>query len=283
VPDLFERLRGRPLSPGQRKVAEFLAAHHRDAAFLSAAEVARRSGVSESLVVRFAAALGYEGYPGLTRELQSAVKATRSLPERLQARATALAADTPAADVWRAVADMDHANLSETVADASSSSLEAVLAALLAARTVHVVGLRGPAHLAGLFGLLLDKAGADVRVHTRGDVTLFDGVRHVGAADVLVAFTFARYTRRTLEALRLARTAKATTVVITDSLLAPAVAEADLSLHVAVASASFGHSYTAAVSLMNALVTLWTLRAPERTMRSLEAIEALLPRDDFLS
>ena len=283
--DLFARLRAHraDLSPGQRRVADHLIAHVEDVAFQSAAEVATAAGVSESLVVRFAAALGYRGYPGLVQELQARVRARASLPERLRRRRVELAADTPAADVWAAVAAQDQANLAATLKDASSSPLEEVVAALLAARTIHVVGLRGSAHLAGLLGLLLDKAGADVRVRTNGDVTLFDQLRSVGAGDVLVAFSFARYTRRTIEALRLARGRGAATVAITDALTAPAVAVADLSLHVQVASASFQHSYAAVVSLLNALVVAWTLRAPDRTLRSLEALEAVLPEGEFLA
>ena len=283
--DLFARLRAHraDLSPGQRRVADHLIAHAEDVAFQSAAEVASAVGVSESLVVRFAAALGYRGYPGLVQELQGRVRARASLPERLRRRPTELGADTPASDVWAAVAAQDQANLAATLEDASSSPLEEVVGALLTARTIHVVGLRGSAHLAGLFGLLLDKAGADVRVRTSGDVTLFDQLRSLSGDDVLVAFSFARYTRRTIEALRLARGRGATTVAITDALTAPAVAEADLSLHVQVASASFQHSYAAVVSLLNALVVAWTLRAPERTLRSLEALEAVLPEGEFLA
>ncbi|MBA2665458.1 MAG: MurR/RpiR family transcriptional regulator [Trueperaceae bacterium] len=283
--DVFERIRARRtgMSPGYRRVADYLARHHRDAAFLPAADVAEAAGVSESLVVRFAASLGYDGYPGLTRELREIVKASLSLPQRLRGRPADLGASTPAADVWRAVAAQDEANLRATVEDPTSSPLEDVLDAMLRARRIYVLGLRGPAHLAGLFGVLLDKAGADVRVITSGDVVMFDALRHIGPHDLLFAFTFARYTRRTLEALRLARMQGAATVVVTDALAAPAVAETDHSLHVRVDSASFQHSYTAVIGLMNALVVAWTLRAPERTLGSLEALEAVLPHDDFLS
>ena len=98
----------------------------------------------------------------------------------------------------------------------------------------------------------------------------------------MVAFTFARYTRRSAEALRIARDRGAATIVMTDTPSSPVAGEADLALHVRVASASFQHSYVAAVSVLNALVVGWTLRAPDRTVASLEAIEALLPADAFL-
>jgi len=270
------------MSPGQRRVADYLVEHHHDAAFLPAAKVGEASGVSESLVVRFAASLGYAGYPGLTRDLQALVRARLSLPERLQQRPTDLTAQTPAAEVWRAVAALDRTNLESTLAD-TAPALERVLTAMLGAKTIYLVGLRGAAHLAALFGLLLDKAGAEVRVLTSGDVALFDHLRHLTSDDLLFAFSFARYTRRTVEALRLAGSRGAATVAVTDSPAAPAAAEADVNLSVRLASASFQHSYTAVVSLMNALLVGWTLRAAERTMASLEAIEAVLPLDEFLS
>lgn len=283
--DLRARVRARheALTPGQRRVADHLLARPEAAAFQTAAQVAAAAGVSESLVVRFAAALGYAGYPGLVAELRDRVRARASLPERLRRRPAALDAGTPAADVLAAVVAQDRANLEATLAGAAGAPLEDVVAALLAARTIHVVGLRGSAHLAGLLGLLLDKAGAQVRVHTNGDVTLFDRLRAIGPDDVLVAFSFARYTRRTIEALRLARARGATTVAVTDAPTAPAVAEADRALHVQVTSASFQHSYAAVVSLLNALVVAWTLRAPDRTLRSLEALEAVLPEGEFLA
>ena len=55
------------LSPGYRRIADFLLTHYQDAAFMTAAEVARQASVDTALVVRFAQRLGYPGYPELNR------------------------------------------------------------------------------------------------------------------------------------------------------------------------------------------------------------------------
>lgn len=281
---IFDRIRARraEMTPGYERVADWLVEHPKDAAFASAAEVADAVGASESLVVRFAAFLGYEGFPGLSRELQAIVKAHLSLPERLDRAPPELTSHTTMPDVFAHVVGLDRANLAETLDDPSSSALEDVLAALLEARTIYLVGLRGSAHLAGLFGLLLDKVGANVRVVTQGDLVLFDRIRTIGSEDALFAFAFPRYTRRSAEALRIARQRGAATIVMTDAPSSPMAGEAALSLHVRVASASFQHSYVAAVSVLNTLVVGWTLRAHERTVASLDALEDLLPNDAFL-
>lgn len=282
--DLFERIRQH--MPGMTrsylKVAQFLLDRHRDAAFLTAAQVAAECEVSESLVVRFAGALGYSGYPELARELQTLVKASLSLPERFSHRPVRLTAETPASELMQAVVSMDQENLEQTLRDASSSSFEKVIGAMVRARTIYCLGLRGPSHLAALLGILLDKAGADVRVITSGDVVMFDQLRHIGPEDMLIAISFARYTKRTVEAVQLAGKRGATTVLLTDSLLAPAVTESDYSLHAKVASYSFHNSYTAAMSIINALVVAWTVRAERRTLASLEGLEEVLPHEDFI-
>ncbi len=60
-------------SKGQKKLADFIREDYDKAAFLTAAKMGEEVGVSESTVVRFATALGYEGYPefqkGAWREL----------------------------------------------------------------------------------------------------------------------------------------------------------------------------------------------------------------------
>ena len=56
-------------SKGQKKLADFIRKDYDKAAFLTAARMGEEVGVSESTVVRFAMALGYDGYPGFQRAL----------------------------------------------------------------------------------------------------------------------------------------------------------------------------------------------------------------------
>ena len=48
-------------SKGQKKLAEYILENYDTAAFLTAARLGKKAGVSESTAVRFAAMLGYEG------------------------------------------------------------------------------------------------------------------------------------------------------------------------------------------------------------------------------
>ena len=57
-------------SKGQRRIASYILENYDKAAFMTASKLGKRVGVSESTVVRFAAELGYDGYPDMQRTLQ---------------------------------------------------------------------------------------------------------------------------------------------------------------------------------------------------------------------
>ena len=63
--DMIDRLNqsGKRLSKGHRKIAQYIVEHYDKAVFMTASRLGESVGVSESTVVRFAAAMGYEGYP----------------------------------------------------------------------------------------------------------------------------------------------------------------------------------------------------------------------------
>src|SRR6201992_2932365 len=67
---LLTLLDGRRLSPAQRRIAQYLLDHMPDSAFLSSVTLARRAGVSQPSVTRFAAALGFSGYPAFRDALR---------------------------------------------------------------------------------------------------------------------------------------------------------------------------------------------------------------------
>ena len=59
------------LSKGQKQLANYIMENYDRAAFITASKMGRIVGVSESTVVRFAYALGYDGYPELQKSLQT--------------------------------------------------------------------------------------------------------------------------------------------------------------------------------------------------------------------
>lgn len=285
--DFFQRVRGRyaELSPSFRKVADYLLTNYRDAAFLPASRVGMLVNVSESVVVRFAAALGYSGYPEMLRAMQRIVKSELAPARRLtRDELGTLAPSLDEDDGLHRVIGQDIDNLNLTANDpVTRSAFERAAALLTDARSVYCLGLRGLGNLAGLLGFLLNLGGRRSYVITHGDATLFEQLYYIEAGDALVTFAFQRYTRRTVEAMEFATKRDARTITITDSLGSPAAQIADVALVAHVKSRSFFNSYVAAVSLINALVTTVVSEKFETTREALERIEELLPEEDFLA
>jgi len=281
--DLEARLRRQLTHAGsaQRRIAAYVLAHADDVAFSSASDLASACGASAATVVRFAQGLGFSGFPAFRQALQLTLRARLSLPERLERRPRP-SDDDPQARA-RASLALDARLLGHAADTVGAATLVSIAEQLTRARHVHVVGLRGSSALADLLGLLLRKAGLDARSHTCGDVTLFDELRHLDEADVMVVFSFARYARRATDALELARGRAASTIAITDSPLSPPARAAERALVVGVASLAFQHSYVAAVAVINALLALVTLADEARTMASLADFERVLPADELLA
>ena len=61
-------------TPRQRMLAEYILQHPENLAFFPITDLAAKAGVSEATIVRFSYALGYEGYPQLSREAQQAIQ-----------------------------------------------------------------------------------------------------------------------------------------------------------------------------------------------------------------
>lgn len=281
--EVFERIRSKypDLSPSFKKIADYLLDRYRDAAFLPASGVAASAEVSESVVVRFAGALGYDGYPEMLRAIQRVVKRELAPFRRLPGENVA-EDSVPSDDVLGQIIATDIENLRFTAADpVTVASFPRAVDMLTDAHEVFALGIRGLGNLAGMLGFLLTISGIRTHILAHGDAELFEHLRFIEKSDVLVAFSFQRYTRRTVDALDLAKRRGARTIVITESLRSPAAQVADLSLICALKSRSFFNSYTAAVTLVNALTTGVVNRRLRASRRALETLDELLPDEDF--
>ena len=72
------------LSKGQKLIAEYILNNYDKAAFMTAAKMGEEVGVSESTVVSFATALGYEGYPQFQRALGEMVRTKLNSSQRME-------------------------------------------------------------------------------------------------------------------------------------------------------------------------------------------------------
>lgn len=264
------RLRSDRLSPAQRRLAEYVLAHAHRVAFMTAAELGHAVGVSESTVVRFATALGYDGYPDLQRELQEAVWSQLSTRERLELARSA----PPAGSVLDQVLREDVENLRTTLRETSREAFQQAVDALHDARHVYLAGFRSAATVAHYLAFYLSFIRKDVyRLHEAGEV--FEQLVTLSPDDLVVAISFPRYSRLTVDVAEFARERGARTLAITDSVLAPIARLADVVLVARSQLTSYVDSLAAPLSLAAALLTALALKDRQRTQQALAELERI--------
>jgi DNA-binding MurR/RpiR family transcriptional regulator len=268
--DLIERIKARfsEMSDSQKALAKYLLDNVETAAFLTAGRLGAVVGVSESTVVRFAYALGYQGWPELQRVLQSIVRSKLSTVTRLR-----LSAMGPSAVLAHEVLAMDLQNLKRTMDELQLDVFDKVVDALVKARNIYVLGSRSAHCLALFLAFYLQMIGRPVRVVPQGVSSIFEELFGAGPEDVVVAISFPRYSATTVQGFRYAKERGAVTVALTDSEVSPLAQLADVTLTARSHLGSFIESFVAPLSVINALVTAVGRRDEDTTLAWLERLE----------
>lgn len=270
--DVIDRLNltGKHLSKGHMRIAEFVAAHYNTAAHMTAGTLAKNAGVSESTVVRFAMALGYEGYPQLQKALQEVVRHRLTAVQRLE-----LSSDMVQAQVLQTVLKGDIQNIRATVDEMDMIAFQNAVERILSARTIYVVGLRSAAPLAQFFGYYLNYIFDNVHLVSSGWADVFEEIVRISRDDVLVGISFPRYSTRTLEAMRFARKSGAQVIAITDGPLSPLKAASDVCLEAQTEMASFVDSLAAPLSVINALIVSLAINRKDELSNHFKQLEGI--------
>ena len=257
APSLNQRISGygKKLTKSERRLIEELQAHHPQGLLESATSLARKVGTSASTVVRLLAKLGYESYAQAQMEARAEVTALLASPAT---RADAVIGDDTSV---RSCLDNallhDQHNLAATFAALDVGAFEAAVKLLTQRKVrVHVLGQRNGLPLASHLALNLNLCLPDVRLlGGAGALPLEDQLLRIDDNDLLLTLTFRRHSLAIARTAAYFREKGAKVVMVTDSPSAPAAASADHLLLVRTSSASPFDSYTAALSVCNALIT----------------------------
>lgn len=249
--DMIQRLNlsGKKLSKSHRRIAEYIVEHYDKAVFMTAAKLGEMVAVSESTVVRFAVALGYEGYPQLQRSLQELVRHRLTVTQRFE-----MSADINEQNVLPTVLKTDMQNIRATIEEIDDQVFKQVVHTMQGAKRIYILGLRSAAPLAQFAGYYLHYIFDDVRVVAASTTDVFESISRVEEGDVLLGISFPRYSSRTIEAMAFARAHKAKVIGLTDGAMSPLHDVADICLSVHTDMASFVDSMAAPMSVINALI-----------------------------
>jgi DNA-binding MurR/RpiR family transcriptional regulator len=235
------------LSPGYRRIADFLLSSYQDAAFMTAAEVARASHVDTALVVRFAQRLGYPGYPELITDVQEDVK------RDLRAVYEPAEGDNSPAQVFRRNLLQDRNSLEYMLLHLDESAIQQVVELLARARRIFVAGEGNTNFLAEAFAMRLLSLGFPAHAlsgELAGHAALAASIQ---PDDVFVGLGTTAMTPGVAVLFKVLRDAGATTIGIMGALTNPGAGVAEFVLHAPVDTMGLMPSWTAIAAVLHGL------------------------------
>jgi len=238
-------------SKGQKRIASYIMENYDKAAFMTASKLGQLSGVSESTVVRFAYELGYEGYPALQRTLQEMIRSRLTSTQRIQVADSMMSGHDVLSSVMRS--DFDRLRMVADKADRREFDL--VVDELVRARHIYILGVRSSSFVAGYLNfymhLLLDNV---TLVQSNEAGAVFEQLFRIGPGDVMLAISFPRYSKATINTAKFAKDRGATILGITDNELSPLGQMSSAAVLAPSEMISFVDSMVAPMSMVNALL-----------------------------
>lgn len=259
-------------SKGQKKIANFIIEQYDKAAYFTAAQLGRAVGVSESTVVRFASELGYDGYPGMQKEIRLMIRMQLTAAQRIEVASERM----NGTDVLQSVLEADMENIRTSLDEIDREEFEKTVNAIVGADRVYVIGVRSSASLASFLSFYLNLISPNVRhVQTSTASELFEQIFRIEKGDVLVAISFPRYSKRTLKAISYAKSRGAAVVGITDCKSSPIARASDMTLVARSDMASFVDSLVAPLSVINALMVAISMKKEKEVVQTFEKLEKI--------
>ncbi len=259
-------------SKGQRLIAKYITEEYDKAAFMTANKLGKTVGVSESTVVRFAVELGFDGYPTMQKAMQEMVLNRLTSVQRIEVANNRIGDH----DVISTVIHSDIDKLRRTEETVSREEFSAAVNAILRAKRVYIMGVRSAAPLANFLGYYLNYMFNNVHVITgSGAGEMFERIVGVNSQDVVVAFSFPRYSSATTKGASYCRSTGATVIGITDNVLSPLGQYCNHVLTAKSDMVSLVDSLVAPLSIVNALIVAVASKRDKELRHTFETLERI--------
>ena len=238
--------------------------------FLSSREMAKRYNVDAATIVRAVQALGYERFADFAADLrQHFVK--KITPYTILKAATR--EKRSVADRVRHCAERDAENLSVLRSGLEAERVVELANLIHRSRRILVVGVDLAASLSWFLAYALTPLGFDAEAPVGSAGNLQHKIDVLTGKDLLIAISFGRCLRETVESVLRARERGVPTFGITDADTTPIARHCDSYLLAPNNSPSFSGSYVAPMALINSIIVASAHLQPKRSLAMLSRTE----------
>jgi len=242
----------------------------------NAAEIAEELKITASTVTRFFPKIGYDNIKEARADFREDIRFLINSP---MDRVRSVRQRETENDVFSRTLEQDLANIQDTMRSLNRDTVERFMELLDdQRRVVFVLGTRKEVSLAHYFAYQISSFRTDTR--TLNPTNLVDQLANIQPDDVLIVFDFRRYSRSHLKACQYAKEAGAKVVVFGDSPIVPTGNWAECLFLVNTTGLTAFDSYTAGISLLNALFSVMVKRHALALESKYDRLEALYKRFD---
>ena len=249
------------LTPAQQKATIYIRKKWEQICFMTAREVGQKADVSEATIQRIAVSLGFKSFRDMKTRMKNSLLKHRAVVN-FKLKETA----TPNSAGWLDEhVRTETNNLIQTFRLNSDTALKQAAQMLVDAGRIWVIGDRmgagASAYLAFSLNYLI---GRTVQLSRSGS---YEYVSSMTADDALIVIGFQRYCKTTLRIAELARQKGAKILAFTDCDLSPFAKLSHMTLYAVTDSIIFLDSYSAVISLSQALISK-VIRLDQETVKA---------------
>lgn len=239
------------LSPGQKKVAEFITGHMEEGALHTAFQIGKKAGVSETTVIRLAYALGFAGFSDLQEKIRRDWLETK---QAFQTEISAASESIPVKDeLFESVIRREKRILQQLLNQVSSEDIWKAVDRIVKADRIFIGGLGSSYAAAYWFYYSLRQLRENVSISSPNGFMPED-VGEMNEDSLLIVFAFPRYRKETLKLVDLANKQAAFVMAITNRQLSPIGQLANLTLTTEEQIDSSHNSIASVISLLEVII-----------------------------
>lgn len=251
------------MSKSYQKIAVYLTQNPNDVAVLSVGAIAERCEVHASNVVRFAQALGYDGFKTLQalfqKRLSTAAPGFEARIKALESELGARKGHSEGAFLHDLVV-RDIASLQNLLIDISEADLKKAVTLLEKAEVVYLIGQLRSSPVAELLRYVLTMLGKRCVLLEPSGGLATHMARAIGRTDVLLAISFRFYASEVVNIVNETAARKVPVIAISDSTLSPLAKAATVLFAVPEHEYTFSRSLAAPMCLAQALTVALAAR-----------------------
>jgi DNA-binding MurR/RpiR family transcriptional regulator len=261
--------RHKAMSKSYQQIAVYLTQNPNEVAVQSVNGIAERCGVHASNVVRFAQALGYDGFKSLQALFQKRLStAAPGFEARVKALKRELGAreDRSEGGFLRDLVVRDIASLQDLLTEVPEAELEKAVSLLEKAETIYLIGQLRSSPVAELLRYILTMLGKRCVLLDPSGGLATHMARAIRETDLLFAISFRFYAIEVVNIVEEAAKRHVPIIAISDSTLSPIARAASVLLAVPEHEYTFSRSLAAPMCLAQALTVALAARLQKNSV-----------------